>query len=90
VQQIAPLRSLALNGDAKSGLDQISQMIAAGETKKLTIERSIPVYVLYWTAFVNNDGAVEFRPDVYERDSALLAALKGEHASRKAVAELGI
>jgi len=90
VQQIAPLVSLALNGDAQSGLSELSQMIAAGETKKLTIDRPIPVYVLYWTAFVDSDGAVEFRPDVYERDSALLAALKGEHVSRKAVAELGI
>jgi len=90
VQQIAPLVSLALNGDAQSGLSELSQMIAAGETKKLTFERAIPVYVLYWTAFVDSDGAVEFRPDVYERDSALLAALNGEHVSRKAIAELGI
>jgi len=90
VQQIAPLVSLALNGDAQSGLSELSQMIAAGETKKLTFKRAIPVYVLYWTAFVDSDGAVEFRPDVYERDSALLAALNGEHVSRKAIAELGI
>ena len=90
VQQIAPLVSLALNGDAQSGLSDLSQMIAAGETKKLTIDKPIPVYVLYWTAFVDSDGAVEFRPDIYERDSALLAALKGEHMSRKAIAELGI
>jgi murein L,D-transpeptidase YcbB/YkuD len=90
VQQIAPLVSLALNGDAKSGLDQLAQMIAAGETKKLNIERPIPVYVLYWTAFVDSDGTVEFRPDIYERDSALLAAFKGEHVTRRAIAELGI
>jgi len=89
VQEIAPLVSLAYAGDPQSALTEISQKIAAGETTKLNLDRPLPVYVLYWTAFVDQ-GAMNFRSDVYGRDEALLAALKGEHATRRAVAELGI
>ena len=38
-------------------------------------DRKMPVYILYWTAFENDDGRVNFREDIYENDSALLEAL---------------
>jgi L,D-transpeptidase YcbB len=90
VEQIAPLVSLAAYGDTQSGVSRINEMIASGESKKLPLDQPIPVYLLYWTAFADQDGAVNFRPDVYGRDTALLAALKGEHVERPAIAELGI
>jgi murein L,D-transpeptidase YcbB/YkuD len=31
---------------------------------------------LYWTAWVGNDGHMEFHRDHYERDAALAAALR--------------
>jgi murein L,D-transpeptidase YcbB/YkuD len=33
------------------------------------------VYILYWTAFVEADGSVQFREDVYGRDRRLAGAL---------------
>jgi murein L,D-transpeptidase YcbB/YkuD len=39
------------------------------------------VYILYWTAFVEPDGQVQFRADVYGRDRRLAAAL-GEEGLR--------
>jgi L,D-transpeptidase YcbB len=56
---------------------EIEQAIAAGETRRVTLEHSRPVYLLYWTAFVAADGAIEFRDDIYARDHRLLAALAG-------------
>ena len=35
----------------------------------------VPVYLLYWTAFVTGQGAVAFREDVYQRDARLAEAL---------------
>ena len=89
VQEIAPLVSLAYAGDETSGRGEIAQLIATGETKKLDLGRALPVYVLYWTAFVDH-GALNFRPDVYGRDNSLLAALKGGRPARRAIGELGV
>ena len=32
---------------------------------------AIPIYLIYWTAWVNEDGKMHFRDDVYGRDSKL-------------------
>jgi murein L,D-transpeptidase YcbB/YkuD len=75
VQQILPLASYALaaNLDAITAIDQ---QIAAGETKYLPFQRRLPVYFLYWTAFSGTDGTLQFRPDIYDRDKRLIAALR--------------
>jgi L,D-transpeptidase YcbB len=37
---------------------------------------SMPVHLLYWTAWVNENGVVHFRKDIYERDKVLDMALQ--------------
>jgi murein L,D-transpeptidase YcbB/YkuD len=39
------------------------------------------VFLLYWTAFVD-DGAINFREDIYGRDEPILAGLDGEIRAR--------
>ncbi len=57
---------------------RIEAAIAAGETARLPISRSMPVVVAYWTVFVDEDGTVEFRDDIYGRDAALAALLRDD------------
>ena len=38
----------------------------------------IPVHLTYQTAFVDDDGKLQFRPDIYGRDKALLAVMKSD------------
>ena len=38
----------------------------------------LPVHLLYFTAWVNEQGEVEFRPDLYGLDNLLDRALRGE------------
>jgi hypothetical protein len=38
----------------------------------------LPVHLTYQTAFVDDNGKLEFRDDVYGRDKALIAILKGD------------
>ena len=45
------------------------------ETKRIQTGREISVRLLYWTAFVDGQGRVAFREDVYERDAKLAEAL---------------
>ena len=59
----------------------IDAAIAAKATRNVLLQRKIPVYMLYWTAFVDPDGTVEFRDDVYGRDKRLADALAAQDAA---------
>jgi len=64
-------------------LEDIDQAIDLGDTRRVPLARSLPVYIVYWTAYVDEDGAVEFRDDIYGRDSRLLQALAARDATEK-------
>ncbi len=78
VQNIRPLAAYALYGAALDGMEKIDTAIAVGETRRIPLDKPLPVYVLYWTAMADTDGTPEFRPDVYGRDKRLIAALAGQ------------
>src|SRR5579864_9457240 len=77
VQQIFPLASLVLKDDADRGMAVLKQAAKSPQTQRLTLDRPLPVYFLYWTAMADNDGSVEFRADRYSRDPPLIAGLAG-------------
>jgi murein L,D-transpeptidase YcbB/YkuD len=54
----------------------IERAIEAGAERSIPLTESEPVYILYWTAWVGDDGHMEFHRDHYERDAALAAALR--------------
>jgi murein L,D-transpeptidase YcbB/YkuD len=56
-------------------IDKIDQEIATGETTRINLPASVPVFVVYQTAFVDIDGKLQFRPDVYNRDGDIWAHL---------------
>lgn len=57
--------------------DKIRAQIASGKQRIVNLERKIPIHITYLTAWVNKDGSVHFRNDVYGRDKQLAAALFG-------------
>lgn len=54
----------------------IESDIAAGTERAIRLTSPRPVYVLYWTAWVGDDGHLEFHRDHYQRDEPLAAALR--------------
>jgi len=46
-----------------------------GQTEIEQLALPIPVYLVYFTSWVEEDGRVQFRPDIYQRNRRLLAAL---------------
>jgi L,D-transpeptidase YcbB len=58
-------------------IDRIKKMIAEGAETDIQFPTFIPVNLTYQTAFVDDDGKLQFREDIYGRDKALLAILKG-------------
>jgi len=67
------------NGDEWSR-EAIEQAIQEGETVRVQLAQEIPVTLTYWTAYVDDNGTVEFRPDVYGRDAPLAATLMPQSA----------
>jgi L,D-transpeptidase YcbB len=59
-------------------LERIKKMIDAGGEQDIQLPTFIPVNLTYQTAFVDDDGKLQFRDDVYGRDKQLLAILKGD------------
>lgn len=61
--------------------EQIRSRIESRERSVEYLESPVPVYILYWTAFVDAQGRVNFREDLYGNDQELGAALAGQGPS---------
>lgn len=81
VQEARPLASNLLGENWPA--DAVDQAIATGETKRVFLKTVMPVYLVYLTAFTDDDGTVEFRDDVYGRDQDLAAALADREIRRR-------
>ena len=56
--------------------DAIDAVLNSGESKTVYLTDPLPVYLLYWTANPLREGeAIEYLPDVYDRDGTILEAL---------------
>lgn len=62
---------------------KINKSVKGGERKIVRLRQEIPVHVTYLTAWVNKDGTVNFRHDVYGRDKILAKALSKSRRGKK-------
>lgn len=53
--------------------ERIEAAMKAGDTQTLRLSSSLPVHVVYWTAWADADGRAHFREDVYGRDRGIAA-----------------
>ncbi|MFL6192639.1 MAG: murein L,D-transpeptidase [Thermoanaerobaculia bacterium] len=74
------LASILLKGDPKWTPESIQAAIDSGEPRTITLPKPIAVHILYWTAWVDGNGTVEFRKDIYGHDAELEQALATEPA----------
>jgi murein L,D-transpeptidase YcbB/YkuD len=61
----------------------IARTIDAGRTTNVTLPTKMPVLLAYWTAWVDPQGRVNFRRDVYGQDAQWAAALARAYTPRK-------
>lgn len=66
---------LAAQGGNLAGVEAV---IAAGATKRVTLQRAVPLFVVHRTVRAERDGTLSFRPDVYGWDRRLAALLPRE------------
>ncbi len=50
---------------------RIERMIRAGNNRAVTLKTPVPVHLTYFTALPDGDGGVQFRNDVYGKDTTL-------------------
>lgn len=67
-----------LKDDPKWTPEALQAAIDSGENQQISLTRPLPVHILYWTAWVEPDGTVEFRKDIYGHDAQLEQALAAE------------
>jgi murein L,D-transpeptidase YcbB/YkuD len=65
-----------LSENPKWTREEILLAILSGQEHTVALPKSIPVHVLYWTAWVAPDGIIHFRSDIYKRDAKLHAAME--------------
>jgi murein L,D-transpeptidase YcbB/YkuD len=75
VEQPLALADWLLADDPQWSPQALRAAIDSGQTRTVNLRQPVPVYLLYWTAWVDGDGVVQFRRDIYERDAPLAAAL---------------
>jgi len=80
-----PLKLAEILLDGQKGWDRaaIDRTIATGKTTSVSLAKPIPVWLTYWTAWVDADGAVEFRRDLYGRDAKVRTSLEAPFKIRK-------
>lgn len=61
--------------------DAIKTASVSGKQRVVTLPQQVPVYLLYWTVWVDDEGLAHFRDDVYSRDKLLIRALYQENTS---------
>lgn len=79
--RVAKPRELAielLKDDPKWTPERIDKAMHAGKESWYTLKKKVPVYIGYFTAWVDREGQLNFYKDIYKRDESLIKLLTEE------------
>ncbi|MGR3709597.1 MAG: L,D-transpeptidase family protein, partial [Alterinioella nitratireducens] len=76
VQRPLELAYLLLARQEASPQSYFDGILSSGQETQVDLATQIPVHIVYWTSFVDQDGALHFRRDVYDRDARLWRAME--------------
>ena len=77
VENAVELAEFLLKDDPRWTSETVEKALREDVDKTITLMGTVDVHLLYWTAWVTDDGTLNFRNDIYERDR-LLAEAMGE------------
>jgi murein L,D-transpeptidase YcbB/YkuD len=69
------LANYMLRDDSTWTADRIAKAMASGKEQYVAVKNQLPVYITYFTAWVDRQGDLNFREDIYKRDSQLSGLL---------------
>ncbi|MEO5892862.1 MAG: L,D-transpeptidase family protein [Ferruginibacter sp.] len=65
------LATYLLRNDSAWTENKISEAMTKGVEKYVTLKKTVPVFIAYFTAWVDKEGKLNFRNDIYDRNSRL-------------------
>ncbi len=74
------LAAYVLRDDTTWTREKMEATIERWKETRIPVADPLPVHVLYWTAWVDEEGPVQFRPDVYGHDARLEQLLQEAQA----------
>lgn len=83
VARPADLAFFVLNDPSTWTLQTINAAMEGTKTQDVKPRDKMPVYIGYFTVYVDGDGQIVYGEDLYGQDKAILSALKGRSDSRK-------
>jgi len=83
IERPIDLAEYLLQHDSKWNRQKIVDTVNSRKTKIIVLPEPIDIHILYWTAWVGNEGSIHFRDDVYGWDSQLNAALNNRETVPK-------
>jgi murein L,D-transpeptidase YcbB/YkuD len=69
------LANYILRNDSTWTADRIAKAMASGKEQYVAVKDQMPVYITYFTAWVDRQGDLNFREDIYKRDGQLSGLL---------------
>ncbi|MDH5172906.1 MAG: L,D-transpeptidase family protein, partial [Gammaproteobacteria bacterium] len=75
VENAERLAQLLLDDPEKWSPAAIDAVIEGGKTRRVSLRQPMPIYLVYWTVQVLENGEVQFKRDPYNRDALILDVL---------------
>jgi murein L,D-transpeptidase YcbB/YkuD len=82
VENALELTELVLGDPERWNAASFASAIEHGETRNVSLAKRVPVLLTYWTAWVDPQGRMNFRRDVYGQDAKWAQALEARFAVR--------
>jgi len=83
IQQPIELAVYLLRQDPRWNRDALLRALDTAVDRTVPLPEPMPIHLLYWTAWADEDGTIQFRRDIHGRDAPLLTALRAPPPSKE-------
>ena len=83
IEKPMQLATYLLRDHPKWNLEKLVAAVNSKKNQTILLSHPVNIHILYWTAWVDEDGIINFREDIYGRDSRLYIALNEKATSPK-------
>lgn len=83
IQQPMDLAVYLLRQDPHWTRDALLSALDSVVDRSVPLPEPMPIHLLYWTAWADPDGTIQFRRDIHDQDPPLLAALRASPPAKE-------